>query len=95
MTVTVKITPYNVYTYLLSRCSLKLQQHGGTEVCSTSKLANGTDMDDSICAYKICLCTGKWNNLFTATLKVTNTAGKNVAVTDVYGKYLNNGNTIP
>ena len=34
---------------------------------------------------------GKWNNLFTATVKVTNTSQANLAVTDVYGEYMNEG----
>ena len=34
---------------------------------------------------------GKWNNLFTATLKVTNTCQENLAITDVFGEYMNEG----
>ena len=37
---------------------------------------------------------GKWNNLFSATLKVTNTCQENLAITDVYGEYMNEGNII-
>ena len=37
------------------------------------------------------VCLGKWNNLFTANVKVTNTVQENLAVTDVIGEYMNKG----
>ena len=37
------------------------------------------------------LFSGKWNNLFTATVKVTNTAQENLAITNVFGEYMNEG----
>ena len=34
---------------------------------------------------------GKWNNLFTATLKLTNTDNNPIAITDVFGEYKGQG----
>ena len=34
---------------------------------------------------------GKWNNFFATTLKVKNTSQANLAVTDVFGEYMNEG----
>lgn len=44
------------------------------------------------CSLVVCFPgLGKWNNLFTANVKVTNTVQENLAVTEVIGEYMNKG----
>ena len=38
---------------------------------------------------------GKWNNLFTVNVKVTNIAQENLSVIDVIGEYMNKGSLPP
>ena len=97
---------HKVVHFTTCSCPVVLQQLGHTSVSSTRKLANGSVMCRGVSASN-CLHThtlthththththihtGKWNNLFTAVLSVTNQSNEGVAAREVYGEHLSKG----
>ena len=77
-----------MYNY---RCTLQIKQKGDTKADSNLRAQDGTYKIVILAQNILVVSIGKWNNLFTAVMMLTNTGDSDLAITNMEGYYCTTG----
>jgi len=71
---------------------LQIQQEGNTEADSNLWAQDGKEIGSyTECCFYFFSSSGKWNNLFTAVMILTNSGDSDLAITNMEGYYCKTG----